>query len=41
MSETNPVSTEPVTTLTVHVLTDGRKILPDVFRNKDVVKGVL
>ena len=39
MSETN--SAEPVTTLTVHVLIDGREILPDVFQNEDVAKGVL
>ena len=39
MSETN--SAEPVTTLTVCVLMDGREILPDVFWNENVVKGVL
>ena len=39
MSETN--SAEPVTTLTVHVLIDGRKILPDVFQNEYVAKEVL
>ena len=41
MSETNSVSPEPVTTLTVCILTDGREILPDVFQNEDVAKGVL
>ena len=41
MSETNSVSTEPVTTLTVCILIDGKDILPDVFRNEDIVKGVL
>ena len=41
MSETNSVSAEPVTTLTVCILTDGREILPDVFQNEDVAKGVL
>ena len=30
-----------LTTLTVHVLVKGRDILPDVFRNEDVMKGVL
>ena len=41
MSETNSVSTEPVTTLTVCVLIGGREILPDVFQNEDVAKEVL
>ena len=41
MSETNSVSTESVTTQTVCALVDGREILPDVFWNEDVVKGVL
>ena len=39
MSETN--SAQTVTMLTVCVLIDGREILPDVFHNEDVVKGVL
>ena len=39
MSETN--SAEPVTTLTVHVLIDGREILPDVFWNEEDAKGIL
>ena len=41
MSETNPMTTELVTTLTVCILIEGRYILPDVFRNEDIVKGVL
>ena len=41
MLETNSVSPELVTTLTVHVLIDGRKVHPDVFQNEDVAKGVL
>ena len=38
MSETNSVSAEPVTTLTVQVLIDGREILPDIFCNEDIAK---
>ena len=41
MLETNPVTAELVTTLTVHVLIKGRDILTDVFRNEDIVKGGL
>ena len=43
MSETNSVSAEPVTTLTVHVLIDEREILPFhlFFWNEDIAKGVL
>ena len=41
MSETNSVSAESVTTLSVHVLINGTEILPDVFQNEDVAKGVL
>ena len=41
MSETNSVTAEPVTTLTIHVLLEGRDILPEIFRNDDIVKGVL
>ena len=41
MSETNSITTEPVTTLTVLVLIEGRDILPDIFRNEDIMKGVL
>ena len=41
MSETNSIYDEPVTTLNVHVLIDGRETLPDVFWNEDVAKGVL
>ena len=32
---------ESVTTLTVCILVEGRDILLDVFRNEDIVKGVL
>ena len=32
---------EPVTTLTVRILIDGKDIFPDAFRNKDIAKGVL
>ena len=41
MSETNSVSADLVTMLTVHILIDGKDILPDVFRNEDITKGVL
>ena len=41
MSETNSVTTEPVTMLTVHVLIEGRVILSDIFRNEDISKGLL
>ena len=41
MSETNSVSAELVNTLTVCILIDGKEILLDIFRNKDIVKGVL
>ena len=41
MSETNSVSTELVTMLTVHILIDGREILPDIFYNEDITKGFL
>ena len=41
MWETNPMTTELVTMLTVCVLIQGRDILPDVFRNEDITKGVL
>ena len=41
MSETNSVSSEPITMLTVCILIDGREILPDVFQKEDVAKGVL
>ena len=40
MSETNSVSTEPVTTLTVHVLIDGKEVSSCVW-NEDVAKEVL
>ena len=41
MSKTNSMSTESVTMLTVHILIDGKDILPDVFRNEEIAKGVL
>ena len=41
MSETNSESAEPVTMLTVCILIDGREILPDIFCNEDITKGVL
>ena len=41
MSETNSVTAEPVTMLTVHILIKGEDILPDIFRNEDITKGVL
>ena len=41
MSETNCVTAELVTTLTVHVLIEGKDILLDIFRNEDIAKGVL
>ena len=41
MSETNSVTVEWVTTLTVCILIDGRDVLPDIFRNEDFTKGVL
>ena len=41
MSETDSVSTELVTMLTVCNLIEGKDILPNVFRNKEIAKGVL
>ena len=41
MSEANYVSPEPITMLTVCILIDGREILPDIFCNKDITKGIL
>ena len=41
MSETNSVTTEWITTLTICILIKGRDILLDIFRNEDIVKGVL
>ena len=41
MSETNLVTIELVTTLTVCVLVKGRDIPLDVFRNEDMTKGAL
>ena len=40
MSETYPLTTELVTTLTVHVLIERRDILLEIFRNNDNVKGL-
>ena len=41
MSDTNSVTTELVTTLTICVLIKGRDILLEIFRNDDISKGVL
>ena len=41
MSETNSVTVELATMLTVCILIKGRDILPDIFRNEDIMKGVL
>ena len=41
MSETNSMSTEPVTMLTVCIFIDRKDILLDVFRNEESAKGVL
>ena len=41
MSETNFVTTELMTMLTVCILIRGRDILPDIFRNEDIAKGIL
>ena len=41
MSETNSITIELVTMLTVCVLVKGRDILLDVFGNEDIMKGVL
>ena len=41
MSETNLVTAQSVTTLTVCILIKGRDILLNVFGNEDIVKGVL
>ena len=38
MSETNSVSAESVTRLTVHVLIDGKDILPDIVRNEEIAE---
>ena len=39
--ETNSITAELVTTLTVCIFIEGRDILPDIFRNEDITKGVL
>ena len=41
MTKTISIITEPVTMFTVCVLIKGRDILLDVFRNEDIMKGVL
>ena len=41
MLKTKSVTVQSVTMLTVHVSVKGRDILPDVFRNEDIAKGVL
>ena len=41
MSETNSVTAELVTMLAVHILVDGKESILDVFRNEDIMKGVL
>ena len=41
MLETNSITVELVTMLTVCILIKGRDILPDIFRNEDIMKGVL
>ena len=37
----NSITAELVTMLAVCILIDGKEILPDVFRNEDITKGVL
>ena len=41
MSVPNSIFTDPVTTLTVCVLIDGKQILPHMLRSEDVMKEVL
>ena len=41
MLETKSTTAEPVTTLTIHFLIKGRDILLEIFRNDDIMKGVL
>ena len=41
MSVPNSVFADPVTTLMVCILIDGKEILPDVLQNEDIAKGVL
>ena len=41
MSVPNSVFADPITTLMVHVLIDGKEILPDVFQNEVTAKGNL
>ena len=37
----NVVPTELSTMLMVHILIDGKEVLPQVFQNKEVIKGIL
>ena len=41
MTVPNSMFDDPVTMLTVHILIDGKEILPHVLRNENVTKGVL
>ena len=41
MSETHSVTTKLVIMLTIHILIEGRDILPEVFQNNDIAKRVL
>ena len=41
MSETNSITAELVTMFTINILIEGRDILPEIFRNDDIVKVVL
>ena len=41
MSETNPITAESVTMLTVPILIKRRGISLDIFKNEDITKGVL
>ena len=41
MSETNSITAGLEMTLTICILIEGRDILPEIFRNDDIAKGVL
>ena len=41
MSETNSEAAESVTTFMTCILIDGKEILPDIFRNEEIMKGIL
>ena len=41
MSKPNSITAKPVTTLTIHVLIEGRDILLEIFKNNDIAKRVL